>query len=81
MDGSAFPLNNCSRQIVSAEVKREVVWSTRIERGENITIIACINAAGTFASPIIIFTGSEKFHTLKIDCLRKKLLQRVIPNE
>jgi hypothetical protein len=64
MDESDFPLNNRPQETVSAEGKREVVYLTNVERGENVTVVACINASGTHVPPMIIFKGirtSPKF--------------------
>jgi hypothetical protein len=33
---------------------------TNVERGENVTAVACINAAGTYVPPVIIFKGIRK---------------------
>jgi hypothetical protein len=47
MDESGFPLNNRPQKIVSAKEQWEVVSLTDVERGENVTVVACVNAAGT----------------------------------
>jgi hypothetical protein len=38
---------NAPKKIVSAKGKREAVFLTNVERGENVTLVACFIAAGT----------------------------------
>ncbi|KAJ4449181.1 hypothetical protein ANN_00577 [Periplaneta americana] len=57
MDESGFPLNNRPLKIVSQKGKREVVSLTNVERGQNVTVVACCNAAGAYIPPMVIFKG------------------------
>jgi hypothetical protein len=59
-DESGFPLKNRPQKIVSAKGKREDVSVTNVERGENVTVVACFSAAGTYVPPVIIFEGIRK---------------------
>jgi hypothetical protein len=57
-DKSGFPLNNKH----SAEKEATNIMRQRcIERGENITIVACTNAIRSFIPPVFIFKGKRFF--------------------
>jgi hypothetical protein len=60
IDESGFPLNIHPPKTVSANGKREVVSLTDVQRGENVTVIACFNEAGIYVPPMIILRRSEK---------------------
>jgi hypothetical protein len=60
MDESGFPLNNRPQKVVSAKGKREIISLTDVKRGENVTVVTCFNAAGTYVPPMIIFKGIRK---------------------
>jgi hypothetical protein len=53
MDESGFPVKSRSQKIVSAKGKRMFVSLTNVGEGENIAIVVCFNAAGTYVSPRI----------------------------
>lgn len=58
MDESGLPLNNRpSNKVIAKRGKRVVSKIMATERGENVTLIACCNAAGHFIPPGIIFKG------------------------
>lgn len=57
MDESGLPLNNRPPKVIAEKGKREVVSLTSVERGENVTIVACCNASGNFIPPLVIFKG------------------------
>lgn len=60
VDESGIPLNNRPLKIVSEKGKREVVCLTNVERGENVTVVACFSASGSYIPPMIIFKGARK---------------------
>lgn len=60
MDESGFPLNNRPTKVVSRKGKREVVSLTNVERGQNVTVAACMNASGAYLPPMVIFKGVRK---------------------
>ncbi|KAJ4442643.1 hypothetical protein ANN_04232 [Periplaneta americana] len=57
MDESGLPLNNRPLKIVSQKGKREIISLTNVERGQNVTVVACCNAAGAYIPPMVIFKG------------------------
>ncbi|KAJ4438724.1 hypothetical protein ANN_14671, partial [Periplaneta americana] len=57
VDETGLPLNNFPPKIVAAKSTREVVKKTSVERGENVTIVACFSASGVFIPPFAIFKG------------------------
>lgn len=57
MDETGFPLNNKPSRIVSEKGTKEVVALTSVERGENVTVIACCSASGAYIPPMVIFKG------------------------
>lgn len=57
VDETGIPLNNRPVKIVSQRGKREVVSLTNVEKGENVTVVACCNAAGSYIPPMIVFKG------------------------
>jgi hypothetical protein len=60
MDESGFPLNNSSLQQNLLVREREVISFANDERSAKVTTVACFNAAGTYASPVILFKGFRK---------------------
>jgi hypothetical protein len=54
-DETSMSLNNRSPRGVAARGSHEVSSLTGAERGENVTIVACCNAAGAYIPPFIIF--------------------------
>lgn len=57
MDESGLPLNNRPPKIIAQKGKKEVTSLTSVERGENVTVVACCNAAGSYIHLLIIFKG------------------------
>jgi hypothetical protein len=57
-DEPGFPLNNISPQIVATKGAREVKF-TNVERGENVTAVACCSASGVSIPPFVIFKALE----------------------
>ena len=52
--------------IVVEKGKREMVSLTSAERGENFTVSACCNAAGTYILPLVIFKSVHQKPICKI---------------
>jgi len=65
MDETGLPLNNRPSRILAERGKKEVISLTSVERGENVTVIVCCNAIGSFIPPIIIFKGARLNPDLK----------------
>lgn len=59
-DETGLPLNNRASNIVAQKGSRDVVSMTSVERGQNVTVLACMNAAGHFIPPFVIFRGMRK---------------------
>lgn len=60
VDETGIPLNNRPPNIIAEKGSREVVSMTSVERGENVTVLACMNAAGQYIPPFILFKGVRK---------------------
>jgi hypothetical protein len=56
MDETGFPLNNIPHKIVATKGAREFVKFKNVERGENVTAVACCSASGVFI-PLCDFQG------------------------
>lgn len=57
VDESGFPLNNKPSKIVCEKGQREVIKLTSVERGENVSVVACFSASGVYIPPFVIFKG------------------------
>ncbi|XP_063241227.1 uncharacterized protein LOC134541602 [Bacillus rossius redtenbacheri] len=61
-DESGFPLNNKpASKILAQKGSPTVVSQTCVERGENVTVVACTNAVGNYIPPFVIFKG-KRYH-------------------
>lgn len=59
-DETGLPLNNRSPNIIAQKGSKDVISMTSVERGENVTVLACMNAAGHFIPPFVLFKGVRK---------------------
>ncbi|XP_020287527.1 uncharacterized protein LOC109856551 [Pseudomyrmex gracilis] len=59
-DETGLPLNNRPPNIIAAKGSKDVISMTSVERGENVTVLACMNAAGQFIPPFVLFKGVRK---------------------
>lgn len=64
---------NKSTKIVSNVGKKYAYNRTYAEKGTTATVLACINAAGCFLSPMVIFKGVENIPELSNGCLPNSL--------
>ena len=46
--------------MIAAKGCKDVVSMTSVERGENVTVLACMNAAGQYIPPFVLFKGVRK---------------------
>ena len=60
VDESGMPMINRPGTVLAQKGKRSVVTVTNAKRGENVTAVACCNAAGQFIPPMIIMKGKRK---------------------
>jgi hypothetical protein len=60
VDKFGFPLNNRPPKIVSNKGKRKVVSVTNVERGENVTTVACCSASGMYSPPVVVIKELSK---------------------
>lgn len=60
VDETGMPLNNRPPNIVAMKGSKDVVSMTSVERGENVTVLACMNATGQYIPPFVIFKGVRK---------------------
>lgn len=57
IDESGVQLNNKPGRVIATKGAKDVHVLTSSERGENVTVIACCNAEGTFIPPVLIMKG------------------------
>jgi hypothetical protein len=55
-----FPSQESFPKIVRAKGKLEVVSLTDVERGGNVTVVACFSAMGTYVTPVMILNGIRR---------------------
>lgn len=60
MDESGIQINNKPGKVVAEKGSKCVHVLTSKERGENVSVIACANAEGTFLPPVLILKGVRK---------------------
>ena len=60
MDENGLPLNNRPPKILAEKGKKQVLSLSSVERGENVTVVACCNASGSYIPPLIIFKGKRQ---------------------
>lgn len=60
MDESGIQLNNKPGKVLASKGSKDVHVLTSAEKGENITVVACNNAVGTFLPPVLIMKGIRK---------------------
>lgn len=66
-DEIGLPLSNRPPNIIARKGSKDVISMTSVERGENVAVLACMNAAGYFIPPFVIFKGVRKRHDFMID--------------
>jgi hypothetical protein len=54
-DESGLQLNNRPQKTVSMKRKKNVISVTTNERGETVTVVACVSVTGVFMPPYVIF--------------------------
>lgn len=60
VDETGIPLNNRPPNIIAQKGAKDVVSVTNVERGENVTVLACMNATGQYIAPFVLFKGVRK---------------------
>lgn len=60
MDETGIQVNNKAERVVATKGSKDVYSLTSTEKGENISLIACCNAEGTFLPPVLIMKGKYK---------------------
>ncbi|XP_056645093.1 uncharacterized protein LOC130450623 [Diorhabda sublineata] len=60
MDESGIQVNNKTGRVIASKGAKCVNTVTSTEKGENVSLIACCNAEGTFLPPILILKGKYK---------------------
>ncbi|XP_026736710.1 uncharacterized protein LOC113500199 [Trichoplusia ni] len=60
VDETGIPLNNRPPNIIAQKGAKDVVSVTNVERGENVTVLACMNATGQYIPPFVLFKGVRK---------------------
>lgn len=60
VDETGMPLSNRPPNIIAQKGAKDVVSMTSVERGENVTVLACMNAAGQYIPPFVLFKGVRK---------------------
>jgi transposase-like protein len=58
MDESGIQVNNKPSKVVATKGAKDVYTLTSSEKGENVTVIACVNAQGNFLPPVLIYKGT-----------------------
>ncbi|KAF2886599.1 hypothetical protein ILUMI_19574, partial [Ignelater luminosus] len=51
---------------IAKKGSKDVVSVTGVERRQNVTVLACMNAAGPFIPPFVLFKGVRKRHDFLI---------------
>lgn len=57
MDETGYQINNEAGTVIATKGAKNVHTLISSERGENVSIIACCSADGTFLPPVVIFKG------------------------
>ncbi|CAG5035003.1 unnamed protein product [Parnassius apollo] len=60
VDETGMSLSNRPPNIIAQKGAKDVVSMTSVERGENVTVLACMNAAGQYIPPFVLFKGVRK---------------------
>ena len=58
-DETGLQLHLRPGKVLAAKGDKSVLQVTNSERGENVTVMACCNAAGNFIPPMVIFKGQR----------------------
>jgi hypothetical protein len=58
-DESGLQLNNGPQKVVSMKGKKNVMSVTAKDRGQTVTVAACVSATGVFMPPYVIFKGKN----------------------
>ena len=59
MDETGCPMNNKTEKVLAQKGSKVVYQRTNVERGENVTVVTCANATGSFIPPMAIFKGKR----------------------
>lgn len=57
MDETGYQINNEAGTVIATKGAKDVHTIISSERGENVSIIACCSAEGTFLPPVVIYKG------------------------
>lgn len=60
LDEWGFPLRNRTRNNCQRKGKREIVSLTNVKRYDDVTVVRCFIAAGTYVPPMIIVKGARR---------------------
>lgn len=59
-DETGFPLNNTAQNhIIAKKGSKQVISKTCVEKGENVTVLACTSPVGNFIPPFVIYKGKR----------------------
>ena len=65
LDESGFPLGATGKLRVMAEKGSKNVYNTATENKEQITVLGCVSADGTFEKPFVLFPGVRPTYNLR----------------
>ncbi|KAF2895931.1 hypothetical protein ILUMI_10245 [Ignelater luminosus] len=71
VDKTGMPLNNQPPNIIAKKGSKDVVSMISVKRGQNVTVLACMNAAGQFIPQFVLFKGVRKRHDFMIGMTEK----------
>lgn len=60
IDETGIQINNKPGKVIASKGAKDVYSLTSSEKGENVSLIACCNAEGSFLPPVLIFKGKNK---------------------
>ena len=60
VDESGLPLNMRPSKVISERGNRDCVAIKNKERGENVTVVACFSASGSYIPPFVISKGARR---------------------
>ena len=60
VDESGLPLNTRPSKVISKRGNRDCVAITNKERGENVTVVTCFSASGSYIPPFVIYKGVRR---------------------
>jgi hypothetical protein len=71
IDESGMQINNKPDAVITDKGSKNIHVLTSGEKSENVTVIACCNAAGQFLLPVVIFKGVKHGSPSSVSCLHK----------